>query len=241
MIDKNSPIPIYIQIRDYLKNKIEEKKYSIGTMIPSETELSKSNSVSRMTVRHAINELVEMGYVIRKRGIGTFVAEKKLDLDIKYFEGFSRKAKREGKAVTNKVIQLEKLALDEFHAKKLDLELGELVYYSVRVRYLDGKPATIEYNYMPYKIFEDLDEEVLMRSKYEYIKEKKGLIIKESVREVEPSLASTEISNLLDLPRNTPVLKVNSTSYLDTGIPFEYTEIYYNPKYYKLIYKSEYL
>lgn len=241
MIEKSSPIPIYIQIRDYLKNKIEDKVYEVGSIIPSETELSKVNNVSRMTVRHAINELVEMGYVIRKRGVGTFVAEKKLDLDIKFFEGFSKKAKREGKVVKNKVIKLKQLNSDEFHAKKLNLDSGEIVHYSVRVRYLDDKPATIEYNYMPYRMFEDLDEETLMGSKYEYIRAEKGLMIKESIREVEPSLVSSEISKLLDLPKNTPILKVNSTSYLNNDIPFEYTEIYYNPKYYKLIYRSEYL
>lgn len=77
MIDKQSPIPIYYQLEQYMKEKIEKGEWQPGEMIPSERELAEMYDISRMTVRQAVNNLVNDGYLIRRRGKGTFVAAQK--------------------------------------------------------------------------------------------------------------------------------------------------------------------
>ena len=76
-------MPLYIQLQDIIIKKIEEKKYLPGEAIPSERKMAETYGVNRMTVKSAINKLVEQGYLIRKLGAGTYVAQrdyKKIDL-----------------------------------------------------------------------------------------------------------------------------------------------------------------
>lgn len=79
MINKHSPLPIYYQLEQGIKEMIEKGQLQPGEMIPSEREWAEMYEISRMTVRQAINNLVNDGYLVRKRGKGTFVATKKLN------------------------------------------------------------------------------------------------------------------------------------------------------------------
>lgn len=78
LVEKNSPIPIYIQIEEIIKQRIDLEEYRIGETIPSERELSLQFNVSRMTVRQAITNLVNSGLLYREKGRGTYVANPKL-------------------------------------------------------------------------------------------------------------------------------------------------------------------
>lgn len=77
MIQKNSPSPIYHQLEEEIKGAIQSLELVPGEMIPSEKEYTEKYGISRMTVRQAISNLVNGGYLYRQRGKGTFVAEQK--------------------------------------------------------------------------------------------------------------------------------------------------------------------
>lgn len=68
MIDKQSPIPIYHQLEEYIKQLIENGKLKPDEAIPSEREYSEQYQISRMTVRQALNNLVNDGYLYRQKG-----------------------------------------------------------------------------------------------------------------------------------------------------------------------------
>lgn len=76
MIDKSSPLPIYYQIEEQLKKQIENGELKPNDSLPSEREFAERFEISRMTVRQAINNLVNDGYLYRQKGRGTFVSEK---------------------------------------------------------------------------------------------------------------------------------------------------------------------
>jgi len=76
MIDKLSPVPLYIQLRDGIKEKVLEGVWQVGEQIPTENELMDEYDVSRATVRNAISSLVNEGFLVKQRGRGTFVARK---------------------------------------------------------------------------------------------------------------------------------------------------------------------
>ena len=78
MIDKNSPIPAYYQIKQIILEKINNSEWKVGQCIASERELSEAYGVSRMTVRQALGELVQEGILLREKGKGTFVCEPKV-------------------------------------------------------------------------------------------------------------------------------------------------------------------
>ena len=78
-IDKNSPIPIYFQLQRELVALIDSGVLQPGDMLPSENDFSRQFNISPMTVRQAMSELVQQGYIKRERGRGSFVAPRHLE------------------------------------------------------------------------------------------------------------------------------------------------------------------
>ena len=76
MLEKNSPKPLYQQLKDILVDAIDSEKWKANEKIPSENELSSIYGLSRMTVRSVLTDLVKEGLLYRVQGKGTFVAEK---------------------------------------------------------------------------------------------------------------------------------------------------------------------
>jgi len=242
MIDRNSRVPIYVQIEKYFLDIINRKEIKPGELFPSETTLSKELEVSRMTIRQAINNLVLNGYLERSRGKGTFVLERnleKLELPLDKLRNFSREVQKSGKIPKNTVVEFKLVEASEEIAQILKIKKGERVYYMERLRCLGDIPAVLEQTYMRYDLFEDLTEDVIMASKYKYIKEK-GYKIKESKREILAEVPLGDVAALLKLKRNEPVLKAKSVTYLIDGTPFEYSEISYNQNKYKFTLVAEY-
>ena len=95
-IDKNSPLALYIQLKALIREKIETKELKPGDKIPSEAYLSKFNQISPMTVRQAINELCDEGFLYKIRGKGTFVSKSKLERDLSELTSLSEKLKENG-------------------------------------------------------------------------------------------------------------------------------------------------
>ena len=80
MLDKASYTPLYIQVREYILNRIRMGDYKVGDRLPTEKELMEQLQVGRATVRAALNELEHEGQVEKRHGIGTFVKEPKREL-----------------------------------------------------------------------------------------------------------------------------------------------------------------
>ncbi|MBN1259213.1 MAG: extracellular solute-binding protein [Anaerolineae bacterium] len=76
MIDRDSPLPIYFQLKQFLKQKLESGEFEVGAQLPTEQQLCAQYGVSRAPVRQALIELVQEGYIYRRAGQGTFVADR---------------------------------------------------------------------------------------------------------------------------------------------------------------------
>ena len=89
MINKFSGVPLYLQLKDLIIQKIESNEFQPNSQIPSEQELCEMYAISRPTVRQAISELTSSGYLYKEKGKGTFVFGKKNSIDIKNYSGFT--------------------------------------------------------------------------------------------------------------------------------------------------------
>ena len=89
MINKYSNVPLYSQLKHLIIEKIESGEFHEQSKIPSEQELCEQYDISRPTVRQAISELTNNGYLYKEKGKGTFVAKAKTKVDIKNFSGFT--------------------------------------------------------------------------------------------------------------------------------------------------------
>ncbi len=234
MLDKNSLIPLYIQLENLLLRKIEREEIRIGDLIPSENELAKEFSVSRMTAKKAIDLLAIKGLVERIKGKGTYVIgkDKKIELPLNRLRGFTQKVKEMGLEPENIVPVLEKRKANEKIANLLGINVEEEIWYMERIRQIGCTPAVFEQSYIAVSLLPNLKREDLLNSKFEYVK-KQGLEISDSDREISAEIPNDYVASSLQLKRNEPILLAECITYLKNGKVLEYSTIYYNQKKYR--------
>ncbi len=198
--------------------------------LPSENQLSSHYQVSRTTIRRALAELVESEKIYSVHGSGRYIrSNKRRQHSLNFVLSFHEVAKKEKVIPFTKVLDFRIQAADAFHAEKLNIKQGDLVYFTKRTRYLNKFVHSIEIGYMPVSLFPDLSIEILSHSKYEYITQQKNKKIKSHNLELIPAHPPQEIADILNIPLNTPLIITATTSYFDTGEIFEYTEAFKNP------------
>ncbi|HOH18003.1 MAG TPA: GNAT family N-acetyltransferase, partial [Bacilli bacterium] len=162
----------YQKIENDLRHDILEGKYKHGDIIPSEVELAAYYKVTRMTVRQAINNLLTDGLVYRHKGRGTFVTYNKQNIDFDDNPLFSFANEQNSKGDFQiRVLVFEKRAADELLALRLQLKIGDLLYYVERMVTLDNKPMLFERMYLPANMYEDLQASIFKGSFKQYAKE----------------------------------------------------------------------
>ena len=235
MLDKQSSIPIYIQIEDFLKEQIAQGVYPVKSLIPSERELSDLFGVSRMTVRQSLTNLVADGLLYREKGRGTFVAEEKMEQPLNGLTSFTEDMKTRGFLPSTKLIAFSQVKPSAQIAAKLKLQKEELVYKIVRIRYADATPMAIERSYLPVTLFPALTEDALQGSLYSYIEDQQKLVIGQATQRMEASLAKVEDAELLQIAIPAAVVLIERVSTLVNGQPFEVVRSTYRADRYKFI------
>lgn len=137
----------YLTVRDHLRGLIADG-LAVGQAIPSERELCEQFKVSRMTVRQAVDALVVEGLLERVQGRGTFVAQPKVDLQLRLVS-FPEEMRRRGLEPSLRVLAAERTTAPHPVADALDLPTGVEVYYLRRLRLADGLPMAVEENWVP--------------------------------------------------------------------------------------------
>ncbi len=173
-IDKYSPFPIYYQIQEWVKQLIEDGEWKPGDKIPSENELCDKFEVSRMTIRQAINNLVEQGYLYRKRGIGTFVQLPKVEQKLQGMTGFTEDMISRGMNPSSQLLSFRLVPATAKIADRLRIQEGESVYEVRRIRLADDEPIAFETTYLSPALVKDINEEILQQSLYEHLEKKLG-------------------------------------------------------------------
>lgn len=163
-IRKDIPLALYYQLKEEVRRKILSKEWTPGSKIPAENEICQLFKVSRTTARKAIDELQAEGYLVKKQGRGTFVQSESIGHKLHKFYTFGEEIKSLGIKESAKVIAFERMRPDGTVCKKLQLELGEEVYWIKRIRYMDERPYTIEQSYIPVKYAPDLTGEMVQNN-----------------------------------------------------------------------------
>lgn len=166
---------IYKSIADRLRLRLNSSDYNIGSPLPGEKALAKEFGVARMTIRKALDLLVSWGLVERRHGSGTFVARKDVHHETTNLTGLVEVLRQQGKEVQSKVLQFEVMPAPPAIASQLRIQVDERIYFSRRVRYVDGKPLMLEDSFMPVKLFRNLSLAHLEGSKFDYIEKECGI------------------------------------------------------------------
>lgn len=238
-IDKQSPIPMYHQIMENLKKQIEDGTLAPDTLIPSEREYAERFGISRMTVRQALSNLVNEGYLYRQKGKGTFVSRKKFEQPLQGLTSFSEDMRQRGLKASSQLIDFKKTACPEHLLPVLQLTNSDAVFELKRIRLANDEPMAIETSYIPERFAGDLTKEHLTGSLYEYIETNTGHVIAHAKQELEANVASKEEAHLLSILAGDPVLSITRTTFFQKDIPFEYVVSVYRGDRYKLIHTME--
>jgi GntR family transcriptional regulator len=143
MIDRHSHIPLYIQIKLDIKNKIKEGIYTVDGTIPSERELMDSYSVGRATIREAIGQLVTEGVLDKRQGIGTFVRKPKTTRGFMPFISLSYTLHDTGFDPVNEVFDKEVKELSDEEREVSKIKNGSVFGFK-RIRSVDNFPVVLE-------------------------------------------------------------------------------------------------
>lgn len=224
----------YEKIAQTIINKIKSGEFKPNTKIPSENELSVMFDTSRVTVRKAIGNVINRGYLYSNQGKGTFVVDnsKKEEVEIDDLIGLSKRAERKGDKTSSSVISLQFRKIDNY-LLPLFKERGQVLYYE-RIRCINEVPIAYEFAYLNPKYADDVTLKDLSNSFDRYV-ERKGLKISKIKKEFKATIPPSEILEKLKLDSNVPIIKVDYYKYLDNGDLFEYAKVFYNQNLYKIV------
>lgn len=227
VLDKRTSTPVYVQLREMLRVQIESGDLNPGTRVPSEREMSRTWSISRMTARAAISQLVDLGHLRRVPGKGTFVQRPKMLQGLQALTSFTEDMRSRGKSAQARVLDQGVQAAPPYVAARLGIEPGAQVVRLRRLRLADGEPMSLETAYLAASRFAfAIKEDLASQSLYDVLA-RHGIELAWADQTVEARLARKDEAELLGIPRRAPVLRTERTTYDTGGQPVEHVQSAY--------------
>ena len=224
-LDKTTPVPLYYQLKALILDEIRSGRYETDSLIPTEMELSAQFDISRTTVRQAITELVQEGWLYRVKSKGTFIAPKKMTQDfLQKLETFAEQMHRLGKTASTKVLTFETQPANAEVAENLGIGEGEQVFYLRRLRFGDDEPIAYMETWLPYKkcaFLENVDLEE--NSLYDSLRGTPATRIFGARRLVEAVAAGTEDAQQLQVKRGAPLQLTHTIGFNKNREALEYS------------------
>ncbi|SPL72310.1 histidine utilization repressor [Acinetobacter stercoris] len=143
-VNETSPVPIYMQVKQLIHNKINDGSWTANTKIPSESELVNLLGCSRMTVNRALRELTADGILVRVQGVGSFVAEEKRHTALFQIHNIADEIKDRNHEHKAKVVVLESIKADTNQSYLMQVREGQQLYHSIIIHYENDIPVQIE-------------------------------------------------------------------------------------------------
>ncbi|MBS6194072.1 MAG: GntR family transcriptional regulator [Clostridiales bacterium] len=225
--------PLYSQIADILKGKIENGEFASGDLFYTEKLLQEMFQVSRITVRQAISELEAEGYVQSSRGVGTMVTYGKIDENLKNLVSFTDEMKRHGKEMTTSYCEMSLVKAEKTTAAQLEILPGEDCYRLTRVRSVNDEPIVYSVTFLKKVREYPLDIHWYMKSLYGFLQTEYGIKVVKGRDTLEAVLATPEMSKYLSVPVDSPIFKRVRKTYDENGEIVEYSLCYYPGARYK--------
>lgn len=222
-------MPKYKEIAIALKKKIIEGEFKEGELLPDQETLARTYNTSRVTVRKAIQLLIDEGLLYTRRGSGTYVRTniKKNNKNVTQMNSVFGTSIQEGVEVTSKILRFEVRFPTDYEFETLKIKRTDPVYDIKRVRYVKEEARSIETSIMPLKYIKDLDEDILMGSIYNYIREELGYVISAAQRVIIASKANELDSEEFGIEVGDPILETNQVVFFDDGTPFDLSKTRY--------------
>jgi GntR family transcriptional regulator len=219
---------LYARVETVLASEITDGDLKVGEQLPTENSLIARFEVSRITVRRAIQNLVNRGLVEIRRGKGTFVAAPTITQDLKELSGFVEDMHALGRKPTARVISKEIVTASTTVARQLALTRGERVVRIRRVRLGDGIPLSFDETYLPLEIGKRIiTNDLKVEPIFSLLERKYNVPLIEAEYKLDAVAAENEVARALNVKPRSPIFRIERTSYSTGSRPVDYETLHY--------------
>jgi DNA-binding GntR family transcriptional regulator len=229
-LDRSGPVPLYYQIATLLEQAIRTEQLPAGSRLENEVALGARLGLSRPTIRRAIQELVDKGLLVRRRGIGTQVVHGKVTRNVELTSLYEDLAAT-GQTPLTTVLSSEIVPADERVAEILGVALSSPTLHIKRLRRADGVPLAVLDNILPGDFTDITSEELETHGLYQILSSR-GVTMRVAKQRIGARSATPTEANLLDLSRGGAVLTMDRTAFDNSGRAVEYGQHCYRPDLY---------
>lgn len=210
----NQAIPVYIQIKNDIIEKIRNGIYKENEKIPSEVKLMEEYGAGRGTVREAIRLIIDEGYLYIKKGIGTFVAQREVGISIEPFVSLTYFIKMRGLDMHTQVLAVEPCVINQEIADKTGLPQGTRALHVKRMRIMKNQPIGLEIFYFVHEADTLYDGFDFTQGISHYLFHDCHLTVTKMNMDLELVEASVEECELFKLQEGSKVLRSNRMVYI---------------------------
>ena len=209
-------------------------RLGIGTAIPSERQLSADLGVSRLTLRAALDDLAREGYLVRRRGSGTYVQQPKISQELT-ITSFSDDMRRRGMVPGSRTLSMTTISAGARLGRFLNVSPSEQIVVVKRLRLADGETMAIETLHIPAALVPGLTPNALAGSFYELLQDRYGVVIAGGTQAIEPTVTNEEESAALGVPLHSPAFLFERTSRDEAGRTVEFVQSVYRGDRYRIV------
>jgi GntR family transcriptional regulator len=229
--DQNDNTPLYMQVARKLIQDVREGRYQVDQALPSERLLSEQLDVSRVTARKAIDQLVEQGLVVRKRGSGNYVAPR-IEQPLSNLSSFSEQLQQRGYEPSSKWLKRALVLASAEEQMTLGLSNNTRVARLERLRLADDTVMAYEVSVLPASVLPR--PEAVGSSLYEYLAATGHQPVR-ALQHIRAMNATGTLAQQLDVPEGQAVLFITRVGYLESGQAVELTHSYCRSDHYDFV------
>jgi GntR family transcriptional regulator len=230
-IDLDDNSPLYMQLARKLAQDVRDGRYRAEQALPSERTLSEQLDISRVTARKAIDQLVDQGLVVRKRGSGNYIAPK-IEQPLSNLSSFSEQLQERGFTPSSQWLRREVVLADADQQLSLGLSANTRVARLERLRLADEVVMAYEVSVIPATVLPR--PEGVANSLYEHLG-KTGHMPVRALQHIRAMNAAPALASQLGVPEGQAVLFITRVGYLESGQPVELTHSYCRSDHYDFV------
>ncbi|WP_394769848.1 GntR family transcriptional regulator [Lacisediminihabitans sp.] len=229
-LERSGPMPLYFQIAQRIEKAIMGGDLPAGSRLENEVALGERLGLSRPTIRRAIQELVDKGLLVRRRGIGTQVVHGQVTRRVELTSLYEDLA-GSGQKPSTRLLTLDEVPADANVAERLAVAEGDPTLHVRRVRLADDVPVAVLENWLPADFLDVSSDELTTHGLYQVLRAR-GVTMRVAKQRIGARKATAEEASLLEIDRSSALLTMDRTAYDNSGRAVEFGHHCYRPDLY---------